>query len=273
MTYENSRPPKAVILAAGIGSRLSPLTDKTPKCLLSVGGSVIVERMIRNCLSCGISQFVLVLGHREDEIRQFVDKTFRGIRVSYVVNDRYRDTDTGYSLMLAASVVGNAEFIRFDADVVFDTKILRALVDSDLRNVLCVDRDIALAGEDRKVITDDAMRVKEIGRPVGPAVAPGEPIGLEKISAVAGPLLFAELKEMMQSPASARASCEDAYARLIEKGTPFHALDITGMNWTAIDTPEGFAAANAMFGSPITTVSRGQQRALDEAGALPRRLN
>src|SRR5680860_32206 len=106
MKNEFNRPPMAVILAAGIGSRLSPLTDNCPKCLLSVGGSVILERMIRNCLSCGISQFVLVLGHRADEIKAFVDKTFRGIRVTYVINERYRETNTGYSLMLAASAIG-----------------------------------------------------------------------------------------------------------------------------------------------------------------------
>jgi len=265
MKYDNVRPPMAVILAAGIGSRLSPLTDKSAKSLLSVGGSVILERMIRNCLSCGISQFVLVLGHREGEIKQYVDKTFRGIRVTYVINDRYRDTNTGYSLMLASAAVGNAEFIKFDADVVFDTKILRALVDSDFPNVLCIDRDIALAEEEVKVIADDQMRVREIGKSVDPATAVGESIGIEKISAVTGPLLFAELKSMMKSPAYAQEYYEAAYARLVDKGIPFHALDITGMKWTEIDTVEDFAAANAMFGTPVMTVSRGQQRALDEA--------
>ena len=271
MKYENNRPPMAVILAAGIGSRLSPLTDKSAKCLLSVGGSVILERMIRNCLSCGVSQFVLVLGHRADEVKQFVAKTFRGIRVTYVINDRYRDTNTGYSLMLASSVVGTAEFIKFDADVVFDTKILRALVDSDLPNVLCIDRNIALADEEVKVITDDDMRVREIGKTVDPGTARGESIGIEKISAVTGPLLFAELEVMMESAAHAQEYYEAAYSRLVDKGIPFHALDITGMKWTEIDTVEDFAAANAMFGSPIMTVSRGQQRALDEASTNPQR--
>jgi choline kinase len=269
MKHDNNRPPIAVILAAGIGSRLSPLTDKSAKCLLSVGGSVILERMIRNCLSCGMSQFVLVLGHRADEIKQFVDKTFRGIRVTYVINDRYRDTNTGYSLMLASSVVGTAEFIKFDADVVFDTKILRALVDSELPNVLCIDRNIALADEEVKVITDDQMLVREIGKSVDPNTALGESIGIEKISAVTGPLLFAELKEMMESAVNAQDYYEAAYARLVDIGIPFHALDITGMKWTEIDTVEDFAAANALFGSPITTVSRTQQRALDEESADP----
>lgn len=261
----------AVILAAGVGSRLGPLTDRSAKSLMSVGGSVILERIIRNCLSCGISQFVLVLGHRADDIKQFVDKTFRGIRVTYVINDRYRDTNSGYSLMLASTVVGTAEFIKFDADVVFDTKILRALVDSNLPNVVCIDRDIALADAAVKVITDDDMRVCEMGKTVDPGTARGELIGIEKISAVTGPLLFAELKAMMEGAAHAQEYYQAAYSRLVDKRIPFHALDITGMKWTKIDTVEDLAAANAMFGSPIMTVSRGQQRALDEASAHPQR--
>jgi choline kinase len=269
MKYDNARAPMAVILAAGIGSRLSPLTDKTAKSLLSVGGSVILERMIRNCLSCGISQFVMVLGHRADEIKQFIDKTFRGIRVTYIINDRYGETNTGYSLMLASSTVGTAEFIHFDANVVFETRILRALIDGDLPNLLCIDRNSKSPGEKVKVIADDEMRVSEIGKSVDAATALGESIGIEKISAVTGPLLFAELREMMENSANAQACYEEAYARLVDKGMPFHALDITGMKWTEIDTPEDFAAANAMFGTPITTVSRGQQRALDEAGTKP----
>lgn len=273
MKYENNRPPMAIILADGIGSLFSPLTDKSAKSLLSVGGSVILERMIRNCLSCGISQFVLVLGHREDEIKQFVDKTFRGIRVTYVINDRYRDTNTGYSLMRASTVVGTAEFIKLDANVVFDTKILRALVDSNLPNVVCIDRNVVLAGDRVKVIADEQMRIGEIGKSVDPSIALGEAIGIEKISAATGRLLFGELKGMMESVVSAQDHCEAAYARLVDKGINFHALDITEMNWRRIDTAEDFAAASAMFGSPITTVSRGQQRALDEASANPQRSN
>lgn len=271
MKYDNNRPPMAVILADGIGSIVSPNTNSRAKCLLPVGGSVILERIIRNCLSCGMSQFVMVLGHRADEIKQFVDKTFRGIRVTYVVNDRYGDTNTAYSFMLASSLVRTSEFIKFDADVVFDTKILRALVDSDWPNVLCIDRNIALADADVKMIADAQLHVSDIGKSVDKESTPGRSIGIEKISATTGPLLFAELREMMENPVRGQDYYEAAYARLVEKGMPFHALDITGMKWIEIDTPEDFAEANAMFGSPITTVSRGQQRALDEASAnVPR---
>lgn len=265
MKYESYRPPIAVILAAGIGSQMSPLTDDCPKCLLAVGGSVILERTIRNCLSCGISQIVLVLGHRSDQVKQFVDKTFRGIRVTYVINDQYRDTNSGYSLMLAASAVGTADFVKIDADVVFDTQILRRLTDSDLPNVLCIDRNAVRAGDEVKIVTDDQMRVVKIGKSVDLKTAIGKSIGIDKISAVTGPLLFAELGRMMDDALHVRDDCEAAYERLIDKGIPFHTLDVTGLNCTEIDTAEDLAAASSLFRSPITTVSRGQQRALDEA--------
>ena len=264
MEFERKRPPTAVILAAGIGSRLSPLTDTSAKCLLTVGGSIILERMIRNCLSCGISQFVLVLGHRADDIKQFVDKTFRGIRVTYVINERYLDTNTGYSLLQAAPAIGTGSFVKFDADVVFDVKILRQLMDSDLPNVLCIDRNIALADEEVKVVVDEQMRVSQIGKDVHPTNAAGESIGIEKISAVTGPLLFAELSSMMESRSNAKAYYEAGYARLIDKKVPFNIVDITGLDWAEIDTVEDFDAANAMFKLPVTTVSRGQQKMIDE---------
>lgn len=265
MKNDVNRPPMAVILAAGTGAGLSPLTDTSPTGLLSVGGSGILERMIRNCLSCGISQFVLVLGHRSDQIRQFVDKTFRGVRITYVVNDRYHETDTGYCLMLAASAIGTSDFVKLDVDVVFDVKILRRLVDSNLSNVLCVDRNVAQADAAQTVVADDDMQVLEIGRDVDAERASGATLGIDKISAGTGPLLFAELVRMMESNAHLKDACGVAYAHLLASGAVFHALDITGLNWTKIATADGFAAANTMFGTPIMTVSRGQQRAQDEA--------
>jgi choline kinase len=176
--------------------------------------------------------------------------------VTYVINDRYRDTNTGYSLMLAAPAIGTSEFIKFDADVVFDVKILRQLVDSDHANVLCIDQNIALEDEEVKVITDDHMQVLEVGKSVDPKLALGESIGIEKISAKTGSLLFAELDEMMENREHFQEYYEAAYARLVVQGTVFRALDITGVNWTEIDTATDYAAANAMFGTPISTISR-----------------
>jgi choline kinase len=208
---------------------------------------------------------VLVLGHRAEEIKQFVAKTFRGVRVTYVINERYRDTNTGYSLMLAATAIGMSDFVKFDADIVFDVRILRQLMDNDIQNALCVDNSDTLAKVGVKVSVDETKRVTEIGRSVDPETTFGVAIGVEKISAKAGSLLFAELRKLIETPGALQSDYQAAYAKLIDRGTPFFAVDITGSSWTEINTAADFEAANAMFGSPVTTVSRGQQRVLDEA--------
>ena len=159
--------------------------------------------------------------------------------------------------MLAAKEIGMAEFVKFDADVVFDAKILSRLLDIDHANVLCIDRNILLEDEEVKVIANDQMQVIEVGKSVDPKRALGESIGVEKISAETGALLFAELSEMMERRGNLQAYYEAAYAQLVDKGTQFHALDISGLDWTEIDTAIDFAAAKAKFSSPVTTISRG----------------
>ena len=70
---------------------------------------------------------------------------------------------------------------------------------------------------------------------------------------------------MLENRGNLQAYYEAAYAQLVDQGTQFHALDISGLDWTEIDIAIDFAAANAMFSSPVTTISRDQQKVLDEA--------
>mgnify|MGYP003633786787 CR=1 FL=1 len=265
MSNDIKRAPVAVILATGTGAHFGAAADKSPACLRSVGGSVILERTLRNCLSCGISQFVLVLGHRADEIRQFVDKTFRGIRVTYVTNTRYDNSGSAQALLLARQAIGMSEFVKFDAKVVFEVRILRRLLDSNETNVLCMNSTTPSADNTVKVITDDPAPDAEADRTITPELAFAAAIGIEKIAAKTGARLFAELAQIMDDPMRSNDPDTVAYARLSAAGTPFHALDIAGLNWVRIDSKADFDAANAMFGSPVTTVSRGQERAIDAA--------
>lgn len=241
---------KAVILAAGVGSRIRPLTDDCPKSLLMVAGKPILERMIRNCQDCDISEFVIVLGYLDARIRRFVSETFPELQVTYLVNDRYEETNTGYSLMLAKQAVGNASFIKFDADVVFDPEILRRLIASDAPNALCIDRDIQLDAEEVKVVVDDKLLVLQASKTVDPKAAFGESIGIEKICAKTAKLLFAELTLAMGQSVRLQDYYEATYEWLIARGTGFQALDITGLKWTEIDTHDDYAAANKMFDEP-----------------------
>jgi len=141
--YEKkNRKIKAVILAAGIGSRIRPLTDNCPKCLLEIGGNTILEMMISHIQACGINEVLFVVGYLQGKIKDYVKKQFPELDAHFVTNERYSETNTGYSLMLTEEWIGNSTFIKFDADVVFDKNILMKLIDCEYENCFCIDKNV-----------------------------------------------------------------------------------------------------------------------------------
>lgn len=238
---------KAIILAAGIGSRIKPMTDNTPKCLLKVGGYTILERMISHITDSGISEVVFVLGYLQEKIKSYVKLNFPNLKSTFVVNDRYEETNTGYSLMLAKDLVKGSSFIKFDADVIFDAKILNALMANTCANCLCIDKGIHLDAEEVKVMVDSQGRVLRVSKLVSPIDAIGESIGIEKIDHKAAKLLFKELERMMKDESHHQAYYEAAYERLIEKGLIFYSLDISKLLWVEIDTKYDFIYAEKIF--------------------------
>lgn len=239
---------KAVILSAGVGSRIRPLTDNCPKTLLTVGGIRIIERMLKNIQACGIDEIVIVIGYLHGQIEIFVRDTFPELNVQFIINNRFAETNTGYSLMLAADFVAGSDFVKFDGDVVFEENVLRRLLASEDDNCLCIDRNIQLDSEEVKVMLVDDTRIVRASKEVPPVDAIGESIGIEKISGNTADLLFAELRMMMQSADNFKEYCEAAYERLIAKNVVFNAVDITEFKWTEIDTLQDFDAAEQMFG-------------------------
>jgi choline kinase len=244
---EQSKKIKAIILAAGVGSRIRPLTDNCPKCLLKIGGVTILERMLMHIQACGINEVVFVLGYLQEQIKVFVKKAFPELDAHFIVNDRYTVTNTGYSLMLTEGFVKGSSFVKFDADVVFDKKILEKILASDDQNVLCIDKEIHLDAEEVKVVLKDDNRIVKASKTVEPTDAAGESIGIEKIGHETAILLFAALKVMMAHEENHQEYYEAAYEQLMKKDVPFHALDITGLKWTEIDTKQDFDAAEKIF--------------------------
>lgn len=239
---------KAIILAAGVGSRIKPLTDNCPKSLLKVGSKTILGRMLCRLQACGITQVVFVLGYLEDQIRDYVTSQFPDIDATFVVNDAFATTNTGYSLMLALRQTRDATIVKFDADVVFDEQILRRIIDSNHQTCLCIDKHIQLDAEEIKVTVDDNNRVEKVSKSVPPTEAIGESIGIEKISGSITTTLLAQLEETMGDPACHQEYYEASYERLIATGTPFHTVDISDLNWVEIDTKEDYALAHELFG-------------------------
>ncbi len=119
-----------LLLAAGSGSRLRPLTDDQPKCLTEVDGIPILERLVRCLRLQGINRLVVVLGHQEHRIREFLGQRKEGLTIDYVVNPRYRTTNNIYSLWLARKKI-REPFLLVECDLIFDASSLREMFHPD----------------------------------------------------------------------------------------------------------------------------------------------
>ncbi len=234
---------KAIILAAGIGSRIRSLTNNCPKSLLKINDKTILEMMISNIQNCHINEIIFVIGYLENQIKEYVKKSFPDIKAYFVTNKKYTETNTGFSLLLAKDFVKNSDFIKFDADVIFDKEILIKLIECTYENALCIDKNEHLGAEEVKVLIDDKNRILQASKMVDPKKAIGESIGIEKIGKNMGKLLFQELESMMKDKKNHQKYYEEAYEQLIKKGESFHGLDITGLKWIEIDTQEDFSLA------------------------------
>lgn len=238
---------KVIILAAGVGSRIKPLTDNCPKSLLKVGGQTILERMISHIQDCEINEIIFVLGYLDKQIKNFVKKKFPNLDAKFVINDKFKETNTGFSLMLTKALVQGESFIKFDADVIFDIEILKKLIESKYKNCLCIDKNINLQEEEIKVIVGENNQILAVSKTVNPKSATGESVGIEKISAEMSNILFEELECMMAEKKNHQNYYESAYEKIINKNIPFYCVDITGLKWTEIDTKEDFINALSIF--------------------------
>ncbi len=129
MTNSN-RISTALLLAAGVGARLRPLTRNAPKCLTEVGGRTILERLIHNLRTQGIERLVVVLGHQGEKIREFLDYKSGSMRIDYVFNPDYRTTNNLYSLWLARQQI-QEPFLLVESDLVFEASMLNDMLYPD----------------------------------------------------------------------------------------------------------------------------------------------
>ncbi|OQA14203.1 MAG: Threonine-phosphate decarboxylase [bacterium ADurb.Bin363] len=128
-----------IILAAGIGKRLLPYTIEMPKCLVEINNKAIIENILDSLLrySEKIDTVHIVVGYKKDEIIRRLNGKYEKLRINYIDNDIYRDTNNIYSLWLAGKYIKN-DLILFESDVYFDPEIIEDLFNTD-KNIALVD--------------------------------------------------------------------------------------------------------------------------------------
>jgi choline kinase len=132
---------KVVILAAGIGRRMLPLTHRCHKTLLLVGGKPVLDRILDSLLARGLSSWTIVTGYMADELRAHIGERYPGIPVTYVHNERFEATNNIFSLALAfEQLEPDDDILLIESDLVFMPEVLDRLLESEHPNVALVDR-------------------------------------------------------------------------------------------------------------------------------------
>lgn len=143
---------KAIILTAGFGNRMRPLTLDTHKTLLKVGSRTVIQRIIDSLVEQNIFDIVLVTGYLASELQEYISKTFPDLNVSYIHNSRYAQTNNIYSLALAfENIEIDDDIILIESDLIYDPSVLQRLIKSPYKNVALVDK--YRSGMDGTVVT------------------------------------------------------------------------------------------------------------------------
>lgn len=126
----DNRVTTALMLAAGMGSRLRPHTEKIPKCLVEVGGKPLLAHTLEALEDRGYRRFVIITGHRHELIDEFLDQYDTSLDVETVFNDRYDCTNNIYTLWFAGAYV-NEPFLLLESDLIFEPEVLSELCRPD----------------------------------------------------------------------------------------------------------------------------------------------
>jgi choline kinase len=217
---------KAIILAAGIGRRLLPLTENKPKALLEVGGKSLsyyqLESLQKNM---DLKDVYIVTGH----CSKLIENVASSCRI--IKNQRYANTNNIYSLWLMKDIV-KEEFILLNSDVLFHEKILNKIINSDFENAIIVDDYKDLGEEEMKVILNNEKMV-EISKDINPKKATGEYIGIAYFSKNSAKILFDKI-DVLVKRGKVNEWYEKAFAEVVND-IDIYGVSTNGLPWIEID--------------------------------------
>jgi choline kinase len=150
-----------------------------------------------------------------------------------------------YSLWMAGHVVRGKEFLLMDSDILCDPQAVMAVA-SQKESALALNRH-ELGEEEMKIVVDADNRITEINKACNPALAIGESVGIEKMTAAYSTALYKELDKMIQDEGLVDVFYERCFERLIPQGHTFRVVDTTSYFSYELDTPEDFQKAQELM--------------------------
>ena len=232
---------KAIILAAGQGRRLMPLTSNMAKCCLPLHGISILEWQLSQIAKCDIEEVVVVTGFASEMVDAIVDRV-DGINVRTLHNPMYAHTDN-LGTCWEARFEMEEPFVLMNGDTLFEAAVLQHLLacDSDYPITLATDSKPHFDLDDMKIIAD-GDRLLKVSKQLDISLVSGESIGLMVFNEVGANAFTVKLEEMMDKSDALKLWYLSAIDQLASEGIA-GICPINGMSWCEVDDAHDFAAA------------------------------
>ncbi len=226
---------KAIILSAGQGTRLLPLTAEVPKCALPILGKTVLEWQIDELLKSGVDDIVVVTGFATDKVEQLLARRYDRTMVRTVFNPFYKVSDNLATCWVVRNEMAE-DFILLNGDTLFDTTVLRSLLASSAQPItVTIDKKTTYDDDDMKVLLD-GNRLTRIGKDIPLDQADAESIGMLFFRGT-GPALFQKtIEQVLRTPEGLKRwylSVINELAQTTTVGT----CCIEGSPWAELDFP------------------------------------
>ena len=226
-----------IILAAGKGERLLPLTRNTPKSLLEIkDGVTLLELQLKSISRCGVKEVSIVTGYLSEQIEAKV-KSYSAsydLDVSIIYNPFYSISNNLISLWLAKYKMGS-DFTVINGDDIFHFNVLERLLNVHGNDItMVVDKKELYDTEDMKVILNET-KVQQVSKNIPVEETICESVGIIRFKNYGARLMHDTLDEMVRKEEGKKEFWLAAVQRIIDKGFPVNYLIIEGTEWAEVD--------------------------------------
>ena len=238
----------AVILSAGRGSRLLPLTEDLPKCLLPIGLTTVLGMQLDTLFQGGVKKVSVVTGFNADMVKAEIDARPSGPKVKIIYNPFYQVADNLASCWMARKAM-KEDFLIINGDTLFSPKLLETVLSAPAKPItITIDKKDQYDGDDMKV-TLDGSRLLAIGKTLTAQETNGESIGMLRFMGEGRKTFRNEIKRLMQNNKGTKSWYLSAIHGLAQSGVVIDTTNIQGSTWAELDTPEDYEICRGLFGT------------------------
>lgn len=232
---------KALILAAGLGSRLAPLTNDKPKSLVCVNGKPILMKQLENLHENGITDILIVGGYLYSVLEKEVHAVYPDIKI--LNSTDYANTNNMYSAYLGIQKIKGESFLMMNADVFYDSSVIKKLLSFEAPNAVVT--DIGRYLEESMKVEYNNGHLTKISKAIPKENAYGTTIDVYKFSNIGGAAFFEKCREYIEDKKEMKLWSEVALNDILNE-VIFQPCPLDG-RWFEIDNHQDLAEAEVLF--------------------------